>query len=92
MSECSHCGLDKNVCRHLANVTVCQSKCLKESRELAIAALVSAIYFRDSSDFKGALWDALRFLDNDAADLLYESDEMAYKKYVEVSEEKSITP
>ena len=82
MSECSHCDLDKNVCRHQANVTVCQVECLKYNRELAISALMSAIYFRDSSDFKGALWDALRFLDNDAADLLYESDEEAYKKYV----------
>ena len=53
----------------------------------AISTIVSAIYFRDSSDFKGALWDALRFLDNDAADLLYASDEEAYKKYVEVQEE-----
>ncbi len=70
-----------------------ENKALRESSkpdvELAIAALVSAIYFRDSSDYKGALWDALRFLDNDAGDLLYESDEEAYKKYVEVEEKKT---
>jgi len=64
-----------------------ETKSSEPDVELAMAALISAIYFRDASDFKGALWDALRFLDNDAADLLYESDEEAYKKYVEKEKE-----
>ena len=29
MSKCSHCGEDKNICRHQANLTICQVSCLR---------------------------------------------------------------
>jgi len=51
--------------------------------EGAIAEIVSVIYLNDSSDYIDGLWDALIQLDEDAATMLENDAEGAYKKYTD---------
>lgn len=44
----------------------------------ALHAAVAAIYFDDSSDFRGALWNVVRALDPKIADLLENDESAAY--------------
>ena len=50
----------------------------------ALAEAVSALYFDDNSDYGTALWKIVEYLGGtDAAELLENDEEAAYKKYVE---------
>ncbi len=49
-------------------------------RRQALCAAVDAIYFDDSSDFRGALWDVVRALDPNLALKLEENGLEAYEE------------
>ena len=47
----------------------------------ALGEAIAAIYFNDNSDYLGALWDVVKALDTEAADLLEMDSSAAYDKY-----------
>jgi hypothetical protein len=46
----------------------------------AVYAAVSTIYFADNSDYLSALWEVVKCLNPDLADLLEEDELAAYRK------------
>jgi protein subunit release factor A len=56
---------------------------LREAVEAGLREAVTALYFRDSSDFGPALWSIVKRLGGEeAAELLEADEEAAYLKYV----------
>lgn len=56
--------------------------------ELALAEAVKVLYLDDSSDYYSALWTIIEILGGaEATDLLEENPRLAYKKYVDDSDE-----
>lgn len=49
-----------------------------QSVKKALETAVAAIYFNDSSDYEGALWDIVRHLDFATAELLADDEKKAY--------------
>ena len=58
-------------------------KKLSKSRriEIALNEAIAAIYFNDNSDYLGALWNIVRFLNPEAAELLEKDEWAAFDKY-----------
>lgn len=63
-------------------------RCIREVRmtrpsdgkiSAAIKEAVTVLHLADSSDYKGALWDVIRSLDPQMAELLYHDEEAAYR-------------
>ena len=55
---------------------------LRDKCENALKEAISAIYFADSSDYSSYLWQVLRAIDDEAAQLLEDDAAEAYRKYV----------
>jgi len=63
MSKCSHCGLDKNICRQRPNLTICQVECIiSENKALKGAKL--------TCEDCGRTFDAVRKIEESRDELL----------------------
>jgi hypothetical protein len=59
-------------------------KIMTQKEKEALAKAVEAIYFDDSADYSGYLWDIVRIIGGqEAADLLESDEQEAYMKYVD---------
>lgn len=54
---------------------------LKKQLGLALGEAVTSIYLNDNSDYLSALWDIVRILNPEAAELLESNEDMAVDKY-----------
>ena len=52
-----------------------------EKIKLALSEAIAAIYFNDSSDYLGALWNIIHALNPEAHSLLIKNEHAAYDKY-----------
>lgn len=85
--RCPHCddtGTVNSPTGEFRGICTCESGCALKAapgpavQELAVRAAVSAIYFADSADYPGALWDVVRALRPDLAELLGRDDRAAW--------------
>jgi hypothetical protein len=67
----------------IAKEAAAELQALREAVEAGLREAVTALYFRDSSDFGPALWSIVKRLGGEeAAELLETDEEAAYLKYV----------
>ena len=73
---------EEEVAGQILSDTMTKVDKLDEKCENALAEAISAIYFADNSDYLSYLWCVVSAINDDAAQLLEDDEDEAYRKYV----------